>query len=75
MPSLENVIAVAAGAEHSLALTSAGTVVAWGSNAAEQTTVPTAALSGITAIAAGWNHSLALKSDGTVLAWGLNTGG
>ena len=75
VPSLENVIAVAAGAEHSLALTSAGTVVAWGSNAAEQTTVPTAALSGITAIAAGWNHSLALKSDGTVLAWGLNTGG
>jgi hypothetical protein len=72
VPSLENVIAVAAGAEHSLALTSAGTVVAWGDNASGQSTVPTAALTGVTQIAAGFNHNVVRKSDGTLLAWGAS---
>lgn len=72
VPSLENVIAVAAGAEHSLALTSAGTVVAWGDNTSGQTTVPTAALTGVTQIAAGFNHNVVRKSDGTLLAWGAS---
>jgi hypothetical protein len=72
VPSLENVIAVAAGAEHSLALTSAGTVVAWGDNTSGQTTVPTGALTGVTQIAAGFNHNVIRKSDGTLLAWGAS---
>ena len=72
VPSLENVIAVAAGAEHSLALTSAGTVVAWGDNASGQSTVPTAALTGVTQIAAGFNHNVVRMSDGTLLAWGAS---
>jgi alpha-tubulin suppressor-like RCC1 family protein len=72
VPSLENVIAVAAGAEHSLALTSAGTVVAWGDNTSGQTTVPTGALTGVTQIAAGFNHNVVRKSDGTLLAWGAS---
>ena len=72
VPSLENVIAVAAGAEHSLALTSAGTVVAWGDNTSGQSTVPTAALTGVTQIAAGFNHNVVRMSDGTLLAWGAS---
>lgn len=56
---LSNVIAVAAGHAHSLALKSEGTVVAWGYNSDGQASVPTG-LSNVTAIAAGAFHSLAL---------------
>jgi hypothetical protein len=68
-PGLNNAVAVAAHAYHSLALKSDGTVVGWGSNDAGQTSVP-AGLTGVTAIATGFTHSLALKSNGTVVAWG-----
>jgi alpha-tubulin suppressor-like RCC1 family protein len=70
-PGLGDVVALAAGYNHSLALRSNGTVVAWGGNDYGQATVP-AGLTSVKAIAAGWHHSLALKSDGTVVAWGLN---
>ena len=53
---LSGVTAIAAGAFHSLALKSDGTVVGWG-----QTTIP-AGLGGVTAIAAGDYYSLALKA-------------
>jgi alpha-tubulin suppressor-like RCC1 family protein len=70
---LVDVVALAAGLNHSLALRSNGTVVAWGDNRYGQTNVPPG-LSGVVAIAAGQgNHSLALKSDGTVVAWGSNS--
>ena len=69
---LTNVVAVAGGQPHALALRSDGTVVAWGN----QTNVPVG-LSWVIAIAAGvgmpeGGHSLALKSNGTVVAWGGN---
>ena len=51
-----------------------GTVVAWGSNSAGESTVP-AGLTGVVAVAAGEQHSLALKRDGTVVAWGYNSDG
>jgi hypothetical protein len=70
---LSGVTAIAAGRNHSLALTN-GSVVAWGWNSDGQATVP-ADLTGVTAIAAGAWHNLALKSDGTVVAWGSNTYG
>src|ERR1035438_1721185 len=66
---LRDVIAIAAGASHSLALKSHGTVVGWGDNYFGQSTVPPG-LTGVTAIAAGGYHSLALKSDGIVVGWG-----
>ncbi|MDB6154782.1 MAG: hypothetical protein JWL90_3235, partial [Chthoniobacteraceae bacterium] len=66
---LTDVVVVASGGSHCLALKSDGTVVAWGNRLL--TAVP-AGLSGVTAISAGTFHSAALKSDGTVVAWGLN---
>lgn len=66
---LSNVVAVAGGSHHSLALKGDGTVVAWGWNQYNQTNVP-AGLNDAVAIAAGDAHSLALRSNGTVLAWG-----
>ena len=66
LPSnLEDVVAVAAGYEHSVALKRDGTVVSWGK------TPPTpAGLNNVVAIAAGRYGTLALKSDGTLVAWG-----
>lgn len=78
---LSNVVAVAAGGRHSLALKANGMAAAWGRNTSGQTDVPTD-LSNLVAIAAGGSgdlasaeHSLGLKADGTVVAWGNNTSG
>ena len=71
---MSNVVAVAAGSSHSLALQSDGRVTGWGSNDSGQTNVP-ANLSNVVAIAAGNAHSLALQSDGNVVAWGANNNG
>src|SRR5664280_596381 len=69
---LVGVTAIAAGQEHSLALTPEG-VHRWGGlwfagDAAARLEQPGRFL----AIAAGDAHSLALREDGTVLAWGGN---
>jgi alpha-tubulin suppressor-like RCC1 family protein len=84
---LTDVVAVAAGASHSLALRADGTVWAFGRNAngalgdgttTDRTTpVPVVGLSGVVAIAAGNETSYALQADGAgaglVWAWGRNT--
>ena len=73
--------AIAAGAHHSLALTNAGVVVAWGAGTTNtfgtdfnevewgQSIVPPL-LPPCKAIAAGAYHSLALTTNGAVVAWG-----
>src|SRR5205823_1314656 len=77
------VVAIAAARAQSCALSSAGGVECWGSNARGQlgdgTTpgrhapVAVAGLaSGVSAIAADRNHSCALSSAGGVKCWGLN---
>jgi alpha-tubulin suppressor-like RCC1 family protein len=86
----KTVVQVAAGASHSLALTSDGKIFAWGLNSSGQlgntvsgaSTVPVAVnqlgvLAGktVSAIAAGDRHSMALTSDGQVFCWGANTTG
>lgn len=83
--------AVAAGAAHSLALCTDGTLAAWGwntqgqlgDNSTTRRTTPVAvtvagtALAGRTVakLAGGSHHSLAVCTDGTLAAWGFNNSG
>jgi len=84
------VTAIAAGGDHTVALTSDGQVFDWGNNSYGQlgngtiahNSMPVAAFSGgvlagkiVTAIAAGGVHTLARISDGRVYAWGNNSYG
>jgi hypothetical protein len=71
---LSNVVKIACGGYHSLALTSNGTLIAWGRNSSGQTNVPVG-LTDIAAIAAGYEHNLVLRSNGTIVAWGANADG
>src|SRR5438128_612988 len=66
---LSNILALAAGISHSLALKADGTVTCWGDNSLGQCNVP-ADLTNAVAIAAGGYHSMALRNDGTVVTWG-----
>lgn len=68
-PSLANVIAVAAGDYHSVALQTNGVVLAWGDDSEGQCDVP-ANPNDALAIAAGGYHTLAIQADGSVMAWG-----
>ena len=84
LPAGPKVTAVAAGADHSLAVTSTGAVFAWGLNnegqlgnggtgsSAVPVKVTLPAGTRVTAVAAGALHNLALTSTGAVLAWGYN---
>ncbi|MDB6111260.1 MAG: hypothetical protein JWR69_3010, partial [Pedosphaera sp.] len=66
---LRQVVAVAAGVAHSLALQTDGRVVAWGTSTAQPSNVPVSATN-VVAIACGDYYSLALKNNGTLAAWG-----
>jgi alpha-tubulin suppressor-like RCC1 family protein len=82
---ISNAAAIAAGAHHSIANKSDGTVWGWGQNASGElgngtttnTTTPVQAsgINGAISVAAGWDHTIALMSDGTVWAWGYNNHG
>ena len=79
---LDNIVAIAGGEGHSLALTSDSVVWAWGANSSGQlgngttthsnTPVQVNGLTGVVAISGGGMHSVALKQDGTIWAWGRN---
>jgi alpha-tubulin suppressor-like RCC1 family protein len=62
---LLNIIAIAVGQSHSLALRDDGRVVSWGANKKRATIVPTG-LSHVTAIAAGNDFSLAITTNAAV---------
>ena len=61
-PSATNIIAVAAGFSHSLALRSDGTVLAWGSSSNMPPDV-----TNVVAISAGFFHNLAVRADGSMV--------
>jgi hypothetical protein len=69
LQGVTNVIALAAGDQHYLALKADGTVATWGVNSSGQTNVPPG-LTNVASIAAGSAHSLALRRDGTLALWG-----
>jgi len=82
---LGDVVKVAAGWQHGLALKADGSVVAWGRNGSGElgdgTTndtfipVPVAGLADVVDIAAGDRASLALTADGKVWIWGVPVSG
>jgi len=72
LPAGSDYVAIAAGDEHGLALTSDGTVVAWGQNGDGQCDVPSGAYE---VIGAGARFSLAVRSGGSIVAWGDNDAG
>jgi alpha-tubulin suppressor-like RCC1 family protein len=85
VPGLHDVVAVAAGRGHSLALLANGHVKAWGRNSSGQLgdgstqssgtpvlVLPGVVFLGARAIAAGGRHSLAVLKDGRMVAWGEN---
>ncbi len=82
---LENIIQVAAGSNHNLALDKDGTVWAWGygshgelgnrTTANSSLPVKVIGVSDVVSIAAGYYNSFAVRKDGTVWAWGYNYAG
>jgi alpha-tubulin suppressor-like RCC1 family protein len=87
---LTNIVAIAAGGDHSLAATADGQALAWGYNASGQlgnnTTInyylpqlvitnEYVPLQGVLSVAAGRIHSLAHTADGHVYSWGDNDNG
>ena len=82
---LVNVIAIAAGANHSLAITGDGALWVWGANDNGQlgdgTTLAKCApvklnlIANVIAVAGGGAHTLALTQSGAMYAWGANVRG
>jgi len=68
---LRDIVAIAGGDYHTLALHHDGTLLAWGYNGDGQANVPTNAQRFV-AVAAGAAHNLALVQNGSLVAWGRN---
>ncbi len=85
LPGLPRMVAIAAGAQHSLAVAEDGSVWAWGNNeylqlgvaGIDSRAVPAKVpgLSGITRIQTHYNHNIALDAAGNAWAWGAGTTG
>jgi alpha-tubulin suppressor-like RCC1 family protein len=71
----QDVISIAAGAEHGVALLANGSVVAWGGSEFQQTRVPSSAQGQVAAISAGGFFTLLLLKNGSVVGFGDNSFG
>ncbi|HXT11629.1 MAG TPA: immunoglobulin domain-containing protein [Candidatus Angelobacter sp.] len=69
--NLNDIVGIAGGDYHSVALHENGTLIAWGYDGDGQTNVPTSALRFVS-VAAGAGHNLAITENGGVIAWGRN---
>jgi alpha-tubulin suppressor-like RCC1 family protein len=69
-----DVVSIAAGGDHCLALRADDSIVPWGDNSTGQSIVPQPG-GDFVAVADGGSHTLGLRSDGTVVAWGDNSYG
>lgn len=86
LPPITNIAQVAAGEDHTCAVTTTGGVKCWGNNVfgqlGDSTTVARSAPvdviglgSGVSAIAAGRHHTCAVTTSGGVKCWGWNSSG
>ena len=75
-PHLTNIVGIASGTHHAVALREDGSVVAWGSAIANSLGVTNAPvhLTNVMAVGAGDDFSLALSRDGTITGWGTGGG-
>lgn len=86
VPTLQNIVKLAAGENHVIALRSDGAVLAWGSGERNQlghrilerrkldALLPRGLgfRKGIVDIGVGMNHSFVIRQDGKVYSWGVN---
>ncbi|MDD2331126.1 MAG: chitobiase/beta-hexosaminidase C-terminal domain-containing protein [Candidatus Cloacimonetes bacterium] len=73
IPVYQDIIDMAAGSYHGLAIRSDKSLLAWGYNGEGQTNVPSG--TDYIRVAAGYYHSLALRQNGSLVAWGRNNEG
>jgi alpha-tubulin suppressor-like RCC1 family protein len=73
-PEVTNVVAVAAGNAHAIALRADGVLVGWGDNTYGQLNIPPNATN-VVSIECGPYNSMALMADGSVAVWGLYADG
>jgi alpha-tubulin suppressor-like RCC1 family protein len=71
---LNNVVAVAGGDLHTIAVRTNGTLVAWGDNSEGQSKIPPH-LPPVVFLAAGAGHNLAIGANGSLWAWGGDASG
>jgi alpha-tubulin suppressor-like RCC1 family protein len=75
-PAVTNVIAAAAGSNHTCVLFANGTVSCWGRmGGTVSAPTPVAGLDNVVAIAGGGDFRCALRADGTVRCWGEGSAG
>jgi alpha-tubulin suppressor-like RCC1 family protein len=85
VPNLNNIITIAGGHEHTIALCNDNTGWAWGKNSEGQLgnsstvdsyiPIQVTGLSNITSVSGGEAHTVVLRRDGTVWTWGRNWDG
>jgi alpha-tubulin suppressor-like RCC1 family protein len=77
---MSNVVAVSAGRNYTMAITSDGVLWGWGDNGEGQlgdgTTIdrhtPVRIMENVAAVSAGRSHTMAITTDGVLYAWGAN---